>query len=339
MNSDTKQYIIKHLEGRLSSEEKAVFDEKYSKDTDFRKEVDDYSFIWRQTELLKQHKQYRTQANWQKISQRIHRDRLRMRIWNVSRTAAAILLLPLLAATVYLSLWRLPSKMHEEIRISSAYGLVSHVTLPDGSEVWLNSGTTLTYPRVFDGEVRRVSLSGEAYFKVKSDPEHRFDVAVPNLLTVSAYGTEFNVSAYDDDNAVETVLTQGHVELTAESRVLADLCVGQSAVLERSGHLKPLISIVNMDEKVGWKDGKLIFRRAGIEEIAKRLARHFGVEFELRGDRLRAYEYSATFTTESLAEILSLLGKASPMNVQIIEPQKQNDHSYPRRKVILSIGY
>ncbi|MEG2332895.1 MAG: DUF4974 domain-containing protein, partial [Bacteroides sp.] len=80
------------------------------------------------------------------------------------------------------------------------------------------------------------------------------------------------------------------------------------------------------------------FRRAGIEEIAKRLARHFGVEFELRGDRLRAYEYSATFTTESLTEILSLLGKASPLNVQIIEPKKQNDHSYPRRKVILSIG-
>ena len=338
MDSETKQDIIKYLEGRLSSEEKAAFDGKYSKDTDFKQEVDDLSFIWRQTELLKQHKQYCTQANWQKISGRIHRDKFRTRLWNVSRTVAAILIFPLLAATVYLSLWGVPSQVPEEIRISSAYGLVSYVILPDSSEVWLNSGSTLTYPRVFDGEARRVSLSGEAYFKVKSDTEHRFDVTVPNLLTVSAYGTEFNVSAYDDDDTVETVLTQGHVELTAENRVLADLSVGQSALIERSGDLKPFLSMVNVDEKVGWKDGKLIFRRAGIEEIAKRLARHFGVEFELHGDRLRAYEYSATFTTESLAEILSLLGKASPMNVQIIEPEKQNDHSYPRRKVILSIG-
>ena len=81
--------------------------------------------------------------------------------------------------------------------MSSAYGLVSKITLPDGSEVWLNSGSKLHYPKQFVGDHRKVYLSGEAYFKVSSDKKHRFDVALSNGITVSAYGTEFNINAYN----------------------------------------------------------------------------------------------------------------------------------------------
>lgn len=337
VNITQTKIITKYLADRLSAEEKTYFDAKYAEDADFRQEVEDYTIIWKQAELLKQQKQYRTEANWQQVSKRIGRNTLRLQFWNIVRTTAAVLLLPLLAVTVYLATQKSPAETEEMISIHAAYGQVSRVLLPDSSQVWLNSGSTLTYPRVFDANTRQVTLSGEAYFNVKANAKHRFEVVIPQLMQVSAYGTEFNISAYQEDGVVETVLVQGNVELLSAKRRLAHLSVGESAVMERSGGGKPLITQVNIDEKVGWKDGKLIFRRAGIEEITKRLARHFGVEFELMDDRLRAYEFSATFTTESLSEILSLLDKASPINAQVIEPRKLDDCSYLRRKVILSI--
>ena len=189
----------------------------------------------------------------------------------------------------------------EQVELSSAYGLVSKITLPDGSEVWLNSGSKLHYPKQFVGNHRKVYLSGEAYFKVSSDKKHRFDVALSNGITVSAYGTEFNINAYEDD------------KITDNTKV----------------------SDINLYMVTSWKEGKMVFRRTEMAEIAQRLSRHFNVNIILQSKKIFNYKYSATFTTETFEEILQLLEKTAPIKCTMIEPKQASDYSYTRRTVII----
>ena len=94
--------------------------------------------------------------------------------------------------------------------------MVVRTTLPDGSQVWLNAGSSLSYPSRFAGRERTVRLTGEAYFKVTSDRKNRFDVLTPGgQMKVSAYGTEFNVCAHPGDSCYEVTLARGNVDVSA----------------------------------------------------------------------------------------------------------------------------
>ena len=101
------------------------------------------------------------------------------------------------------------------ITLTSAAGIVTETILPDGSKVWLNAQSKLTYPVKFDGRDRKVQLSGEAYFSVVASQKNRFDVVTPGNITISAYGTEFNVNAYQDQADYLITLAKGNVEVTA----------------------------------------------------------------------------------------------------------------------------
>ena len=210
------EHIIAYLEGRLSKEEKEAFDQHLQSSSNFKKEVDDIRFIWETTAELKLHKQINTQQNWKKISKQIAADKYKKKALSFIRTAAAVLLIPVLIATytLYDTLKEWNNIPVEQVELSTTYGLISKVTLPDGSEVWLNSGSSISYPKRFTKNKRSVQLTGEAYFKVTSDKSNRFDVVTSNGLQVSAYGTEFNVKAYEDEDKIEATLAKGHVEVS-----------------------------------------------------------------------------------------------------------------------------
>ena len=104
------------------------------------------------------------------------------------RNIAAILLFPLLGLSSYFyyQTTSLKSQPNEQLETTTAYGVKTKITLSDGSEVWLNSGSTLSYPQHFTGDKRQVQLSGEAFFKVKSDKKHRFDVRTKDDILTSS---------------------------------------------------------------------------------------------------------------------------------------------------------
>jgi ferric-dicitrate binding protein FerR (iron transport regulator) len=332
----SKEHIIPYLEGHLSGEENAFFEEKMRTSGSFRKDVEAVRAILEKTVQIKQWKEVRTLENWNALSRRIERLQWMRTIWNVSRNVAATLLLPLLAAGYFYFHFQ-QEQTDERVEITSAQGLLSKITLPDGSSVWLNSGSTISYPKTFGSDSRQVQLNGEAYFKVTADPAHRFDVVVPDRMTVSAYGTEFNVCAYENDNRVEVFLAKGHVTVSGRHTAEKDLNVSQLASLDKNRPEDGIqVTEANINEKTSWKDGKMVFRRTGFTEVVKRLSRHFNVEITVQNPSIYEYEYSATFTTETLPEILSLLEKSAPINCRLIEPDKQEDLSYGKRKVIIS---
>ena len=154
------------------------------------------------------------------------------------------------------------------------------VILPDGTKVWLNAASSLTYPTAFKGVSREVRLNGEAYFEVAGDKEKPFKVMVGNMQ-VNVLGTHFNVMAYEDETAIRTTLLEGAVKVTngGASHLLKP---GQEARLDRSSETLSL-SEVNADEAVAWKNGVFQFGGASIETVMREIVRWYDVDVEYEG--------------------------------------------------------
>lgn len=296
---------------------------------DFNGDIQDLS------ENLRKQKEIDTVKAWSRLSRKITLDSFRVKVWNITRTAAAILL-PLLLLHQYVIQPMLQSTPPEMITLISAPGMVTKAVLPDGSEVWLNAQSELTYPQKFTGKERIVRLSGEAYFKVVADEKNRFNVAMPDDITVSAFGTEFNIHAYRDEPGYHVTLARGNIEVeTARSMKKETLAVGQKAVLApQTGEM----DIMKADTYVetAWKDGKMVFRREKLEIIAQKLSRKFGVVIRLEGDALKDYEYTATFTDETLEDILDLLKRSAPITYSIFRQEKLDNDTFTQRTVTIS---
>lgn len=329
--------ILAYIEGRMSSEEKLLFEQELKSSEQLRKEVDDLRFIYRISGEMKKLHSFDVLEAWDKTERRIRKRQGRMQIVHFFRYAAAILFLPLLIGAIYFyhrtgQLERLAIGQVEQY---CAYGLVTKITLPDSSVVWMNSGSRITYPKRFIGKGRRVHLDGEAYFKVSSDKSHRFDVETSYGLTVSAYGTEFNVKSYTDEGEVETTLAKGAVEISTGANIHPyALHPGEQANFDKTSQ-RMVVSDANVYMNTAWKDGKLVFRRSMMADVANRLSRHFNVHIILKDKELQDYTYSATFVNESIEDVLRLLEKTSPIKYTIIEPEQGDDYAFSKKTVII----
>lgn len=167
----------------------------------------------------------------------------------------------------------------EEIQYNTLivpYGRRAKITMEDGTEVWLNAGSRMVYPVVFDGKSREVFLEGEAYFEVVGREGHPFFVYTSQLKT-AVLGTAFNISAYADDAEQTVVLIQGSVKVHAN--------VGAAQQLLTPGY-KAGYSVIDHNiskEQVNtmiytaWKDGRLMFEHAPLQHILKKLSRYFNI--------------------------------------------------------------
>ncbi len=188
---------------------------------------------------------------------------------------------------------------------------VIDITLADGSHVWLNAGSSITYPVSFAGNERKVSMTGEGYFNVAHNAAKPFTVSKGNM-NVTVLGTEFNVNAYDDEEDIKVTLLKGSVKVQHgnESSLLQP---GQQAqVSPNGGDLEGAIKIVsniNTDETVAWLNGLFSFNRADIKTIMRQLARWYDVEVSYEG-QIPQREFSGEMQRDlSLSGMIRLLEK------------------------------
>jgi len=188
-------------------------------------------------------------------------------------------------------------------------GVKGKVTLPDGSEVILNSASTLTSPAQFENGKRVVKLEGEGYFKVESNPDWPMYVKTTRGLTVKVTGTEFNLSTYNDDAAIKLTLVRGKVSLLDEKneteiavRENEEIVVGAKAKLEQ-----PARKTADLRLNTSWKDGYLVFDNTPIREVIKKMERWYGVEISVADARVMNNTFTASFRSESLQQVLTLL--------------------------------
>ena len=154
------------------------------------------------------------------------------------------------------------------------------VILPDGTRVWLNAASSLTYPTAFTGGDRTVQLKGEAYFEVADNKDKPFKVMV-DKMRVNVLGTHFNVMAYDDENEIKTTLLEGAVTVT-EDGASHLMKPGQEGRLDRSTDAFKLLN-VDVDKAIAWKNGVFQFGGTTIESVMRDIVRWYDVDVEYQG--------------------------------------------------------
>jgi transmembrane sensor len=158
-----------------------------------------------------------------------------------------------------------------------------HLTLSDGSKVWLNASSSLKFPAAFSGDKREVQLTGEAYFEIAHNEAMPFHVKTPNGMDVRVLGTHFNVMAYSDEETIKTTLLEGSVRVTTASAKSILLVPGEQASLSQSDELA-LAKDADIAQTMAWRDNKFIFRNAEIHEIMRELARWYDLEVTYKGE-------------------------------------------------------
>jgi len=150
--------------------------------------------------------------------------------------------------------------------------------LSDGTKIWLNSASSITYPVEFDSNERKVELTGEAYFEVAHDARKPFKV-VCNGQTVEVLGTHFNINSYSDENVIKTTLLEGSVKVTSKGGVNI-IKPGQQAQVENGN---TIVKDVDIEEAVAWKNGFFYFQNNNIREVMRQLARWYDVDIKYEG--------------------------------------------------------
>lgn len=219
-----------------------------------------------------------------------------------SRVAAV--LIPLFLLTGGLFYYFSPN--NEMIEISAAYGEQKHLILPDSSEIWLNSGSTIRYPETFAKDKRLVTLNGEAYFSVKKETAKPFIVET-SRLSVKVLGTKFNVKAYPNDENITATLTSGKVEVSVQSQSPQILKPNERLTYDKNTS-SVHISTVNTADTDSWIVGKLTFTNATAGEIFRTLERRYNITMDNMTNIPASKRYTVKFLKdENLDEILNIL--------------------------------
>jgi transmembrane sensor len=183
------------------------------------------------------------------------------------------------------------------------------ITLPDGTRVWLNSSSSLSFPNAFEGPDRKVLLTGEAYFEVASNKQKPFKVNVAGKQEVEVLGTHFNVSAFEEDQNITTTLLEGAVKVNT-SKFQTLIKPGEMAV--NNLKTKPRIVQADLDEVMAWKNDMFIFNNENITSIMKKISRWYDVDVTYEGDMTALNfegNYSRSKGLKSLLKNISLTDK------------------------------
>ncbi|MBP1618222.1 MAG: hypothetical protein H6Q14_2049 [Bacteroidetes bacterium] len=198
-------------------------------------------------------------------------------------------------------------------------GKAYQLVLEDGTEVWINTGTKITFPRRFRADQRVVELDGEAYFKVTKDSKRPFIVKTHNLSTL-VMGTEFNVRAYEKEEASVTLVT-GKVAVTGEKAdQTAVLSPGQNATVGSSGLV---IREVDTENYTAWKDGYFYFDEASLEDIMKEASRWYNIEITFSSPRLKNLRFKFwADRSQTFQDAVSMLNQVGKVSIKMTSPNK-----------------
>lgn len=204
---------------------------------------------------------------------------------------------------------------------------IEKFTLPDGSRVWLNKHSTLTYPSSFEGEVRLITLEGEAFFEVKTDTAQPFIVKTADVQT-RVLGTSFNVRAYATDDLIEVALVEGKVQVQIETYAdttdnMIALTPGKQFSYSKSQRAHATNPFTN-DKPYVWRDGIVFFDGADIHEVTNTLQRWYDVEFTLQDDSLMTSELVYRYDTKkfTLHEVLRHITEVTDYKFESITGDK-----------------
>ncbi|MNL08096.1 fec operon regulator FecR [compost metagenome] len=199
--------------------------------------------------------------------------------------------------------------------LSTEKGETYILTLPDKSKVWLNAASSLTYTAaLMERGVRRVKLTGEAYFEIFKDKAHPF-VVESKEQQVEVLGTHFNINAYEDEFVVKTTLLEGSVKISNAGSRSSILKPGQQAVLSDRGIV---LKNVEAEDAIDWKSGYFMFNNESLESGLKRIARWYNVQIIYEDESLKGETFFGRISKfEKISKVFSMLERTDIVRFKI----------------------
>lgn len=261
---------------------------------------------------------------------------VRSRPWRKYATWAAAAAILVCTAT-----WFLSSRMGGPGAVTSPSevlvknGSKTRVLLPDGTTVWLNAGSKLTYGRDFGGTSREVDLAGEGFFDVAKDPERPFIIRT-SRMNIRVLGTRFNLRAYPNDHSAEAALIQGSIEVSLSSRpqerfvlkpnekiVVRDSDTAQPGAPQPVR--EPIMAIRHLQyepadsslAETSWMDNKLVFTDETFAEVALKMERWYNIPIRFSDPETARLRFTGSFEKESVEQALRAMSITAPFRYNI----------------------
>ena len=308
MNESLKELAVRYFEGPIAPEEECELFGFLAASPENAALMREWEREWKQRHVPSADVLRSLARLNGKIERRENRIRARRR-WLRFSAAAAVLILISAFTTRHLIHTEDPVQMFS---VQAPQGTNSRISLPDGSQVWLNAGSKLEYPATFENaSERRVRIEGEAFFEIKRDTCCPFCVELGDGECIRVLGTSFNVNAYAGNGRHVTTLVTGRIGYAASAgaeevvlepnqQVSRDLAAGTVAV-----------SAVDASVYGAWKEGWLWFENESLPALAERLGRIYGIRVEVAA-RLGEYTFSGKIRQDRGVEyILNLLSETS----------------------------
>lgn len=349
MIQEQHQMIIRFLRGKLSLEEMKEVQKWIESSEENRKSFESVRKVWLSTSIHIENNNFDAEEGWNSLRKRQHKavtnespvKARRINYQQILRIAATIVLFFSIGAA---SSWLILSNKGDT-RVSEVYapiGSKSMITLSDGSQVWLNAGSKLTYNEDFNKKTRVVELEGEAYFDVTTNKLKPF-VVQTSRMNVLAYGTKFNVKAYPEEETITATLEEGNIVVENKSvkgsaktfkyelkpnesltivkndKVDEDLILSEKP--EKQVQLLPKKIIVseniNTSLNTSWKDPEWVIKGKTLDEMAILLERRYDIKVSIESESLKQYKFSGTIHNETLEQLMEILAMTTPLNYEL----------------------
>jgi len=190
----------------------------------------------------------------------------------------------------------------------------SSLVLSDGSKIWLNAASSITFPTTFSGKQRNVEITGEVYFEIAKNAAMPFIVSVRDMK-VEVLGTHFNINAYDDESSIKTTLLEGAVKVTANGKS-GFLKPGQQAQLSSSGEIK-VKNDEDVEGVVAWKNGMFSFQNEDMASIMRQVSRWYNVEVAFKDQIQGLYVVTQVTRNVPVSKLLEIFEKTGGVHFEI----------------------
>jgi transmembrane sensor len=335
--------IIKFFSGEISDSEMIILRSWLDQNPENRRFFDKENELWQVADFYSKYEHYNTDNAWMNISSKLRLGKNNNKTVTIlSRNNFRILIAAASIACIVaiggLNLWITQKTTFKRFTAASTIitaneGEKAHISLPDSTKIFLNSGSKLQYDGHYNIKDRKVKLNGEAFFDVTTNPEKPFVVQL-DQMSISATGTRFNVFAYGNEDRIETTLEKGAIQVSINGKTPINLKSGQQVVYFVSSK-KVLVHEVYSGTYTSWKENKLRFYDTPFEEALRSIARKYNVRFEVTNKDLMNLKYTATFIDESIEEVMEMLKAVSPITYKIYNLTTVNDKQYLKPKIVV----
>ena len=341
-NNRLSALLAKKMAGEATPEEQHALQEYLQSNADDRFLAEMLHTFWAAGAKSSESPPLDADARFLQILQKASRPETRPWTAFISRrvvAAAAVFLLGFMALRFWPGLMKNGQKEAHVNEIVIQRGAKSKITLPDGTQVWLNSDSKLVYPDVFNDTLREVTLEGEGYFIVAKNPAHPF-VLHTSEIDIHVIGTVFNVKSYAEEDAVETTLLQGSIAvekrntndaarimLRPHEKLVIRKKAGMSSSAtgipedrklmpsEKISDITPLLSVTRLSQLVpdstrtetSWVYGRLVFEGDHFYELALKMERWYDKKITIRDEKIAQYRFTGMLENETLEEALHAL--------------------------------